>query len=47
MQVLPSTAEWLGVSNYTEAEGNIHAGAKYMARLMKRYATVPEITEEN
>jgi len=47
MQVLPSTAEWLGVMNYAEVEGNIHVGAKYMARLMKRYAKVPEITEDN
>ena len=47
MQLLPSTAEWLGVMNYDEPGGNIHAGAKYMARLMKRYAKVPEITEDN
>jgi membrane-bound lytic murein transglycosylase MltF len=47
MQVLPSTAEWLGVKNYNEVEGNIHAGAKYMARLIKRYAKVPEISEDN
>jgi membrane-bound lytic murein transglycosylase MltF len=47
MQVLPSTAEWLGVKNYNEVDGNIHAGAKYMARLVKRYAKVPEISEDN
>jgi len=47
MQLLPSTAKWLGVPDYTEVERNIHAGAKYMARLMKRYAKVPEITREN
>ncbi len=47
MQLLPSTAEWLGVMNYNEIDGNIHAGAKYMARLMKRYAKVPEISEDN
>ena len=47
MQVLPSTAEWLGVMNYNEIDGNIHAGAKYMARLIKRYAKVPEISEDN
>ena len=38
MQVLPSTAKWLGVNNYMEVEGNISAGAKYMDRLLKRYA---------
>jgi membrane-bound lytic murein transglycosylase MltF len=47
MQVLPSTAEWLGVMNYNEVDGNIHVGAKYMARLMKRYEKVPEISEDN
>ncbi len=47
MQVLPSTAKWLGVEDYTKAERNIHVGAKYMARLMKRYAKVPEISKDN
>jgi len=47
MQVLPSTAKWLGVHNYTEIEGNVHAGAKYMARLMARYAKDPNISKEN
>ena len=47
MQVLPSTAEWLGVTNYNEVDGNIHAGAKYMARLMKRYRKVNEISKDN
>jgi len=47
MQVLPSTAEWLGVMNYNEIEGNIHVGAKYMARLIKRYAKVSEISKDN
>jgi len=47
MQVLPSTAEWLGVPNYEEVEGNIHAGAKYMDNLMKRWAREPGITADN
>jgi membrane-bound lytic murein transglycosylase MltF len=47
MQVLPSTAKWLGVSNYKQAAGNIHAGAKYMGRLMKRYAKEPKVSEED
>ena len=47
MQVLPSTAEWLGVHNYMEIEGNVHAGAKYMARLTARYAKNPDISKEN
>ncbi len=47
MQVLPSTAEWLGVKNYMELEGNIHAGVKYMNRLMNRYSKDPAISKEN
>ena len=47
MQVLPSTAKWLGVTNYMEIEGNIAAGAKYMDKLVRRYAKEPEINEEN
>ena len=47
MQVLPSTAEWLGVPNYMEIEGNVHAGAKYMDRLMDRYAKDPDISKED
>jgi len=47
MQVLPSTAKWLGVHNYMELEGNVHAGAKYMARLMARYAKDPNISKED
>jgi len=47
MQLLPSTAEWLGVPNYTKPAGNIHAGAKYMSRLMKRYAKNPEISKDD
>ncbi|MBW1781341.1 MAG: transporter substrate-binding domain-containing protein [Deltaproteobacteria bacterium] len=47
MQVLPSTAEWLGVSNYMEIEGNVHAGAKYMNMLMNRYAKDPDISKED
>jgi len=47
MQVLPSTAKWLGVPNYMEIEGNVHAGAKYMDKLMDRYAKNPKISKED
>ena len=30
-----------------EVEGNIHAGAKYMNKLLKRYAKDPEISKDN
>ncbi|MFC1581249.1 transglycosylase SLT domain-containing protein, partial [Thermodesulfobacteriota bacterium] len=47
MQVLPSTAKWLKVSNYDTVDGNIHAGTKYMEYLMGRYAKEPAISKEN
>ena len=47
MQVLPSTAEWLGVTNYMKIEGNVHVGAKYMARLTAGYAKDPNISKED
>ena len=47
MQVLPSTAKWLGVTDYMEIEGNISAGAKYLDKLMKEYSKDPEISKEN
>lgn len=47
MQILPSTAKWLGITNYMTIDGNIEAGAKYMDELIKRYAGNPEITKEN
>jgi len=47
MQVLPSTAKWPGLPNYMEIEGNVHAGAKYMGRLMARYAKTPDISKED
>lgn len=37
MQIMPSTGKELGVGSITVAESNIHAGAKYMDRLMSRY----------
>ena len=47
MQVLPSTAKWLGVKNYMELEGNIRAGAKYMGKLMNGFAKDPNISKDN
>jgi membrane-bound lytic murein transglycosylase MltF len=47
MQVLPSTAKWIGVSDYEKIERNIHAGAKYMAKMMKRYEKDPKVSPKN
>lgn len=47
MQVLPSTAKWLGVENYMQVEGNIRAGAKYLKHLMDGFAKDSEISRDN
>lgn len=37
MQVMPSTGRELGVGDIHQVEANIHAGAKYMRRIMEEY----------
>jgi len=37
MQIMPATAKELKVGDITVAETNVHAGAKYMDQLMRRY----------
>lgn len=37
MQLMPSTAKWLGVQNAFDPEQNIAAGTRYLAGLMKKY----------
>ncbi len=37
MQIMPATGKELNVGNIRIAEHNIHAGAKYMDKLMTRY----------
>ena len=37
MQIMPSTADFLGFDNVLEPEENIRAGAKYISMLMDRY----------
>jgi membrane-bound lytic murein transglycosylase MltF len=37
MQIMPATGRELGVGDITRIEANVHAGAKYMDRLMTRY----------
>ncbi|NQT87182.1 transporter substrate-binding domain-containing protein [bacterium] len=46
MQLLPSTAKDMGIANFRTVEGNIHAGAKYMAWLRKHYFNAPGISAE-
>lgn len=47
MQVLPSTGKAMGVGNITRLEPNIHAGVKYLRRLMDRYFDDPDLDEQN
>jgi membrane-bound lytic murein transglycosylase MltF len=47
MQVLPSTAEYVGITNVTELDGNIHAGVKYVSYLREKYFSDPAIREED
>lgn len=48
MQVLPSTASYLGIGRVREsAEQNIHAGAAYMRRVMQDYFADPAIADED
>lgn len=37
MQLMPATAEWLGVTDSLDSEQNLEAGTRYLAKLKKRY----------
>jgi membrane-bound lytic murein transglycosylase MltF len=43
MQLLPSTAEYVGIKNIQDAENNIHAGVKYMHYLREKFFNDPGI----
>ena len=45
MQLLPSTAEYVGIADIREIENNIHAGVKYLSHLREQYFSDPELTE--
>jgi membrane-bound lytic murein transglycosylase MltF len=47
MQVMPATGKELKVGDIRIIESNIHAGSKYMDRLMTRYFTDANFTENN
>ncbi|MDM8552218.1 lytic transglycosylase domain-containing protein [Desulfobacterales bacterium HSG2] len=37
MQLMPKTARWLGINDPSDPRKNIHAGAKYISRLIKTF----------
>lgn len=37
MQVMPTTAEWIGIKDYTDLHGNIRAGMKYLRFLANQF----------
>jgi membrane-bound lytic murein transglycosylase MltF len=45
MQLLPSTAEYVGFPDVAEIENNIHAGVKYLSYLREQYFSEPGLTE--
>ena len=47
MQLMPTTAETVGIGDIGDLEGNIHAGIKYLRYLIDRYFDAPEIDELN
>jgi membrane-bound lytic murein transglycosylase MltF len=47
MQVMPATGKELNVGNIQDTESNIHAGTKYMDKLMTRYFPDAHFSESN
>ena len=47
MQVMPKTGNYLGVGDIRQTENNVHAGAKYMARLIDVYFKGIPFDEQN
>jgi len=47
MQVMPTTARAMGVGDVTRLDANIHAGAKYVRKLMDVYFADPALDELN
>jgi membrane-bound lytic murein transglycosylase MltF len=47
MQVMPNTAESLGVGDVTEPEPNVHAGVRYLRNLYDGYLADADLDEQN
>lgn len=47
MQLMPATGQTLGVGNIRTSDPNVHAGAKYMRRLLDTYFKDSHFDEQN
>ena len=47
MQIMPKTGSYLGVGDIRQTKNNVHAGAKYMARLMDIYFKGVHFDDQN
>jgi len=47
MQLMPTTGRAMGVGDVTRLDANVHAGAKYVRKLMDVYFADPELDELN
>jgi membrane-bound lytic murein transglycosylase MltF len=47
MQLLPATGAEMGVGSITQARANVHAGAKYMRRMIDQYLGDANFDEQN
>ena len=47
MQIMPSTGKAMGVGDIKELENNVHAGSKYLRKIIDHYFNDPEISETN
>jgi membrane-bound lytic murein transglycosylase MltF len=47
MQLMPATGKEMSVGSITQAEANVHAGAKYMRLLIDHYLTDATFDEQN
>lgn len=45
MQLLPTTAEYVGIPDVTDLEANIHAGVKYVSFLREKYFSDPNLSD--
>jgi membrane-bound lytic murein transglycosylase MltF len=45
MQITPAAAQRVGVNNFQELDGNVQAGAKYLAMIRRKFFASPKLNE--